>query len=115
MNLKTPVSFSYIADDRALARAVDVMSREKVLAFDLESDNNLHHYGSKLCLMQLATPDENFVVDPLSGIDPSPLRDLLESEGIEIVMHDTDFDMRSLDREYGWRPRKLFDTLQSLS
>jgi ribonuclease D len=108
---ETPVSFSYIADDRALESAAEIMSREPVLAFDLESDNNLHHYGSKICLMQLATPDSNFIVDPLSGIDLEPLRRILESEDIEIVMHDTDFDMRSLDGEYGWRPKKLFDTL----
>jgi len=108
---ETLVSFSYIADDRALESAVDVMSREPVLAFDLESDNNLHHYGSKICLMQLATPCSNFIVDPLSGIDLEPLRRILESDDIEIVMHDTDFDMRSLNGEYGWRPRKLFDSL----
>lgn len=111
MNNETPVSFSYIADDRALANAADVMSREPVLAFDLESDNNLHHYGSKICLMQLATPDANFIIDPLSGIDLTPMKRILESDEIEIVMHDTDFDMRSLDGEYGWRPKKLFDSL----
>jgi ribonuclease D len=111
VNNETPVSFSYIADDRALANAAEIMSREPVLAFDLESDNNLHHYGSKICLMQLATPDANFIIDPLSKIDLAPLRQILESGDIEIIMHDTDFDMRSLNGEYGWSPKKLFDTL----
>ena len=111
MNSETPVSYSYIADDRALANAAEIMSREPVLAFDLESDNNLHHYGSKICLMQLATPDANFIIDPLPGIDLTPLRQILESGDIEIIMHDTDFDMRSLSGEYGWSPKKLFDTL----
>lgn len=111
MHHERPVSFTYVTDDEALARAVEEMSREPVLAFDLESDNNLHHYGSKICLVQLATPRSNFIIDPLSGVDLMPLRSLLEGGATEIVMHDTDFDMRSLDREYGWRPKNLFDTL----
>ncbi len=105
------MSFTYIAEGEELARAVGEMSREPVLAFDLESDNNLHHYGSKICLMQMATPESNFIIDPLAGMDLMPLKSLLEGGDTEIVMHDTDFDMRSLDREYGWHPKNLFDTL----
>ena len=71
MHHERPVSFTYVTDDEALARAVEEMSREPVLAFDLESDNNLHHYGSRICLMQLATPRSNFIIDPLEGICPS--------------------------------------------
>ena len=103
--------FKYITDAEALGRAVEAMSREPVLAFDLESDNNLHHYGSKICLIQFATPRANYLVDALEGLDLSPVKEIMESAEIEIIMHDADFDMRSLDNEFGWRPKNLFDTL----
>ncbi len=105
------MEFKYIEDAQALAEAAREMAREPVIAFDLECDNNLHHYGSKICLMQFASTRGNYVVDVLAGMDLSPLRGMMEGSEVEIVMHDTDFDMRSLDRELGWRPKRLFDTL----
>lgn len=111
MNDEAQVSFRYIADDHALEEACAELSRERVLAFDLESDNNLHHYGARICLLQFATPAHNFLIDALAGMDLTPVQAIMESETVEIIMHDTDFDMRSLDGEFGWRPRRLFDTL----
>lgn len=108
---QTRMDFQSIADDQTLARACAELAREKVVAFDLESDNNLHHYGARICLLQFATTQHNFLVDTLAGLDLTPLKAVMEDENIEIVMHDTDFDMRSLDGEFGWRPKNLFDTL----
>lgn len=87
------------------------LGREKAIAFDIECASNLHHYINRLCLMQFAARGSVFVVDALKGLDLEPIGRLLEDPAIEIVMHDTDFDLRSLDRYHGWRPRNLFDTL----
>ena len=36
-------------------------------AFDLEGDFNLHHYGRRICLFQVALDDGSiFVLDPLN-------------------------------------------------
>ncbi len=87
------------------------LAREKVIAFDIECASNLHHYINRVCLMQFAARNSVFVVDALKELDLEPIGRLLEDPAIEIVMHDTDFDLRSLDRHYGWRPKNLFDTL----
>lgn len=98
------------AQDR-LQDAVAEFAREPILALDLECDNNLHHYGSRVCLFQVAGASRVAVIDALAGLDLQPLLELFADPGIEKVMHDTDFDVRCLRGEYGIRPRNLFDTL----
>lgn len=94
-----------------LDRMSEQLAREKVVSFDIECASNLHHYINRVCLMQFSARGSVFVVDVFKELDLEPIRRLLEDPSIEIVMHDTDFDLRSLDRYYGWRPRNLFDTL----
>lgn len=90
---------------------VKELSGASVIALDVESASSLHHYVNRVCVIQLAARGRVFVVDAICGIDLSPLGRILEDPAIEIIMHDTDFDLRSLDHDYGWHPRNLFDTL----
>ncbi len=96
-----------------LDRMAEQLALEAAIAFDIECASSLHHYVNRVCLMQFAARNSVFVVDALKGLDLEPIGRLLEDPSIEIVMHDTDFDLRSLDRDYGWRPKNLFDTLQA--
>ena len=50
------------------------------------------------------------MVDPLATGGLAPLAGVLADPAIEIVFHDADYDLRLLDREYGFRPSHLFDT-----
>ena len=75
---------------------------------DTEADS-LHHYIEKLCLLQISIPDEDFVIDPLSGIELGPLMRILEQK--PIILHGADFDIRILNRFYGFRPSQVFDTM----
>lgn len=103
--------FTLIDSQAGLDRMISHIAREKVIAFDIECASNLYHYVNRVCLMQFFAGGEAFVVDALAPIDLGSIGRILENPDIEIVMHDTDFDMRSLDHDYGWRPRNLFDTL----
>jgi ribonuclease D len=49
-------------------------------------------------------------VDPLAVSDLSPVGELLGDPGVEKIFHDADYDLRILDRDYGFRARRLFDT-----
>ncbi|MFA5812726.1 MAG: HRDC domain-containing protein [bacterium] len=104
------ISYEYITTAKQLSPAARLMGRSPAVALDLECDNNLHHYGTRVCLIQLSIPDGNFVVDAQAGLDLAPLGEIMEERRIEKVMHDTDFDLRCLDYEYGWHPKNLFDT-----
>ncbi len=104
------VSYKFISEQRQLPAAIDKLACRDAIALDIECDNNLHHFGTRVCLIQLSTPDGNFIIDAQAGLDLTALKKIMESERIEKVMHDTDFDMRCLDYAYGWRPKNLFDT-----
>ncbi len=85
------------------------LSEQTELAMDLES-NSLHAYRERVCLIQLATDRECFVLDPLAVEDLSALGTILADPGITKDGHGCDYDVRSLDRDYGFGFRDLFDT-----
>jgi ribonuclease D len=87
---------------------MEALRPEPVLALDSES-NSFHVYRERVCLLQLSTRGQDWVVDPLA-VDPRPLGALL-TDGRELVLHGADYDVRCLRREYGWRLPRLFDTM----
>lgn len=98
----------FVSDRDALSRLLDLLAGERVLALDTES-NSFHVYRERVCLLQLSTRAQDFVVDPIS-VDVRPLGELL-CDGREVVLHGADYDVRCLHREYGWRIPRLFDTM----
>jgi ribonuclease D len=80
------------------------------LALDTESDS-LHHHREKVCLVQLAAEGLACLVDPLSGLDMSPLGPLLADPAIVKVLHGADYDVTTLKRDFGFRFDSLFDTM----
>jgi len=99
-----------IESREALQRLVEKLAGETVLAWDLEADS-LHHYREKVCLIQIATSNEVFLVDPLAVPDLSPLAVLLENPAIRKVFHGADYDIRSLYRDFSLSVHNLFDTM----
>src|SRR5436190_6941556 len=90
---------------------IDVSYR---FALDTEADS-LHSYREKLCLLQISVPAainargyNDFIVDPLAGLDLEPLRQALEPR--EIVLHGADYDLRMLRRGLNFVAHKIFDT-----
>ena len=83
---------------------------EDVIAVDIECENNLHHFGCFISLIQLSTKKNNYVVDVLKVRNPSYILSVLEDENIEKVFHDVDFDFRILSEQFGCRPKNIFDT-----
>lgn len=93
-------------DATALAKE---MRSARRFALDCEAAG-FHRYSDRLCLVQLSTEQDTYVVDPLA-FDPSALlRPPLEDPGVEVVMHGADFDLRLLRRDLGIRLHGLFDT-----
>jgi ribonuclease D len=66
-------------------------------------------YRERICLLQLSTRHEDYIVDPLA-VDVSPLGAVL-CDGRETVLHGADYDVRCLKREFGWSLPRLFDTM----
>ena len=98
-----------ITTDRELSEVVEAALREPQIALDTEG-NSFFRYPEQLCLVQLATPTRVWVIDPLEVGDMSPLGRLLVDPRVTILAHGADYDVRSLDREWGYRIRGLYDT-----
>jgi ribonuclease D len=83
---------------------------EPILACDLEADSQ-HHYREKVCLLQISVPTANFVIDPLSCPDLSPLAPFFADPSVRKIFHGADYDVRSLHRDFGIDIANLFDTM----
>lgn len=98
-----------VQSGRELQDLVSRMDGAARVAVDTEAAS-FHRYRDRVYLIQLSTDTETAIVDPLTVDDLSPLRTLLAAPAVEIVFHDADYDLRTLDRDYGFRARHLFDT-----
>ncbi len=103
------LEYKYINSEGEFATFYETIKLQKVLAVDLEADS-MHHFKEKVCLIQITGAEKSCVLDPLKLNDFSKLKTLLEDKNIQKVFHGSDFDIRSLDREYKIRVNNLFDT-----
>jgi ribonuclease D len=67
-------------------------------------------FESELCLIQLATQRSLAVIDPLMGLDLSPVWDLVNDEQVETVVHAGQEDLALAVQHSGRVPRCVFDT-----
>ncbi len=104
------IHFQYITTLTQLERIIPTISEEKILSIDLECENNLHHFGAKLSLIQISTSKENFIIDILLTKDVSLLKPIFESQNIQKIFHDVSFDLRILFHELSWHVRNVYDT-----
>ena len=99
----------YIRQDERLEALGVQLSGAGLLAIDTEAAG-YHRYHDRICLLQVSTRTDTWVIDTLAVSDIAPLTPLLASDAVEVVLHDADYDLRLLARDYGVRVTHLFDT-----
>lgn len=97
-----------IATETDLAVMLPRLEGVQRIAVDTEADS-LHCYFEKLCLVQLSFGGEDFLVDPLAGLNLEPLAAALAQK--EIVLQGADFDLRLMRRSFGFVAARVFDTV----
>ncbi len=85
------------------------LSREPMVAVDTEAAS-FHRFHDRIYLVQVSSRTRTAVLDPLTIGDLGGLGRLLSDPGIEILFHDADYDLRILDRDYGFQVHNVFDT-----
>lgn len=85
------------------------MLKEHAIGVDLESDSLFHH-REKICLLQISTINKNLLIDTLAIKDISPLAPVFSNSSIRKILHGSDYDIRSLYRDFGIEISSLFDT-----
>lgn len=104
-----PYRYLSAASGASLSDLLEAMERGGRVAVDVEADS-LHHYREKVCLIQITAGGEDFIVDPLSGLEITPLLEALASR--PILLHGADYDLRMLKNSFGFTPRGgIFDTM----
>jgi ribonuclease D len=99
----------YLDTASAVARFVESISNETILAIDTEGAS-FHRFVDRIYLLQLSTRTKTAVIDPLPIGAPPGLGAMVESPQVEVVFHDADYDLRLLHQDYGWRITNIFDT-----
>jgi len=99
----------YIDTAPELAAFAGAVRREARVAVDTEAAS-FHRYRDRIYLIQISSPTQTALIDPVAIADLSPIGALLADPQLEKTFHDADYDLRVLDRDYEVRAAHLFDT-----
>jgi ribonuclease D len=93
-----------------LAEACARFSRHPFVAVDTEFIRE-HTFWPKLCLIQMASPEEELIVDPLSdGLELAPFYQLMADERVTKVFHAARQDLEIVWTQARLIPHPIFDT-----
>lgn len=96
----------WIGGDQQLRDVCERLRHEDAIALDVETTL----YSRRLCLVQLGTREEIFVIDPFEISEFEPLADLLGDDGVVKVIHNATFEKGVL-AVHGVEIRNIADTL----
>ncbi len=103
------IEYTLISSNEELKNLCRYLETYKQIAMDLEADS-MHHFKERVCLIQVADPKRHHLIDPLTISDFSPLKPICENPSITKIFHGADFDIRSIDRDFGIKIDNLFDS-----
>jgi ribonuclease D len=101
---------NWIDRQEPLDRAMDQVAAQPVVAIDTEADS-LHSYFDKVCLIQISIPGEDFVVDPLGKVHIEKFGKILAEPSTTKILHGGDYDLRILNRDFGFVASNIIDTM----
>ncbi len=86
------------------------LAKEPLVAVDTES-NSLYAYQERVCLIQFSVPDADYLVDPISIPDLSPLAPVFSDPAVEKIFHAAEYDLICLQRDFDFQFSNIFDTM----
>ena len=101
--------FTWVAAPEPFRRMLETLMPASRVAIDIEADS-LYHYFEKVCLVQISTDEETYIVDPLVVRDLSALGPIMADPAVEKVFHAATYDLYCLRRDYGFSFANIFDT-----
>jgi len=107
--------YEIITQRTELERLAKQLLREEIVAFDTEADS-FYHYFDKVCLVQIATANGCWLVDPIAmggASELEPLGAVFASPKVKTLFHAAEYDIYVLKRDCGFEFRNLFDTMVS--
>jgi len=102
-------NFTYIDSPEALKEACHELSKASVLCVDTEFHREKTYYA-QFALLQIASRDACYIIDPTSISDLTPVWKLMHDPNILKVFHAARQDLEIILLESGALPLPLFDT-----
>lgn len=106
-NINPPV---WVETPRDLVALVTQVMRQPRIAVDTES-NSLFAYQEKVCLIQISIPETDYLIDPFSFSDLSPLAAVFADANMEKIFHAAEYDILCLKRDYHFEFHGISDTM----
>jgi ribonuclease D len=105
----SPPPFMLVSTADCFQTMLDCLMKAPRLAIDIEADS-LYHYFEKVCLIQISTDSDTFILDPLAVDRIGDLAPLMSDPKVEKVFHAAGYDVHCLRRDYGFVFANIFDT-----
>ncbi|HEX2098974.1 MAG TPA: hypothetical protein VHF46_07985, partial [Rubrobacteraceae bacterium] len=103
------VNYTLVTEASDLANITNALKGVEVVGLDIET-TDLSPRNGRVRLLQLATPDETFVVDVFETGDLASLKEILESGPVKVLQNGK-FDYSFLKAEHGISVSPIFDTM----
>ena len=107
VNLPPPV---LVQTPAAWHDCLAALQKQDQLAVDTES-NSLFAHREQVCLIQVSTPDQDFIIDPLALTELDGFGDLMADPAVEKIFHAAEYDLLSMKRDFGYSFANLYDTM----
>ena len=78
--------YQYIANQSDWQKCVTALRQHHSLAIDLEA-NSLYAYQEQVCLIQITIPGQDYIIDPIAGLDLALLGEIIQDPTIEKIFH----------------------------
>ncbi len=102
------VPFEFIDTQVGLDALCSALAKQTEIALDSEADN-LHHFNTKLCLLQIRFDERIYLLDMLADIEYDGFWSVLK--GIHLIMHGSDFDLRLFEEFADFQASSIFDSM----
>lgn len=101
-------NYTLVDNEESLRELLRILDLYDMAAVDTEADS-MHHYITRLCLIQITVGDTNWLLDPLSDLDITPV---FKTRAMQVMLfHGADYDLRLLYQNYKFSPKIVFDTM----
>ncbi len=109
MPAQPPQTPPIISTQTQLQELIDALAGADLVGFDTEFHSE-RTYVPRLMLLQFATRDGLWLVDPLADVDLKPLVQALQRPGLTVIGHALRNDLRILWLQFNLLPERIFDT-----
>jgi len=106
--------WTFVDNTANLKIAEEKIAAAAVIAVDTEYDS-FRYFFDKLCLLQIQTGAETWLIDQMAGLDMGFLGKVFDNPDVLKIFHAGDNDIRILKRDYSFSFCNIFDTHRAAS